>query len=58
MTIKSVRAQLAADPDLGAGNVLTTLVARGIGLDSPALTFDTDIGPHPAWQPLTVREFE
>lgn len=58
MTIKSVRAQLAADPDLGAGNVLTTLVARGIGLDSPALTFDTDIGPHPAWQPLTVRELD
>jgi acyl-CoA synthetase (AMP-forming)/AMP-acid ligase II len=58
MTVKSVRAQLAADPELGAGNVLTTLAARGIGLDNPALTFDTDVGPHPAWQPLTVRELD
>jgi acyl-CoA synthetase (AMP-forming)/AMP-acid ligase II len=58
MTVTSPRAQLAADPDLGAGNVLTTLVARGIGLDEPSLTFDTDVGPHPAWQPLTIRELD
>lgn len=56
--VKSVRAQLAADADLGAGNVLTTLVARGLGLDNPALTFDTDVDGLPAWRALTVRELD
>ncbi|HEY0804181.1 MAG TPA: class I adenylate-forming enzyme family protein, partial [Pseudonocardiaceae bacterium] len=59
MTAKSVRAQLAADPDLGAGNVLTTLVERGFGLDKPTFTFDTDVdGLIPAWQSLTVAELD
>jgi acyl-CoA synthetase (AMP-forming)/AMP-acid ligase II len=58
VTVKSVRAQLAADADLGAGNVLTTLVARGIGMDTPILTFDTDVDGIPAWQPLTVRDLD
>jgi acyl-coenzyme A synthetase/AMP-(fatty) acid ligase len=55
---KSIRAQLAADPDLGAGNVLTTLVRRGERLDEPMLTFDTEIGGFPAWQPLTLRQLD
>ena len=59
MTVMSVRAQLAADPDLGSGNVLTTLVERGIGLDKPTFTFDTAIdGRIPAWQALTLRELD
>ncbi|HEX4721916.1 MAG TPA: class I adenylate-forming enzyme family protein [Pseudonocardiaceae bacterium] len=59
MTAKSIRAQLAADPDLGAGNVLTTLVERGFGLDKPTFTFDTDVdGLIPAWQALTVAELD
>ncbi|HEX5405124.1 MAG TPA: class I adenylate-forming enzyme family protein [Pseudonocardiaceae bacterium] len=59
MTAKSVRAQLAADQELGAGNVLTTLVARGIGLDSPTLTFDTEIdGVIPALRALTLCELD
>jgi len=59
MTAKSVRAELAADPDLGAGNVLTTLVARGFGLDCPAFTFDTAIdGLIPAWRSMTVAELD
>jgi acyl-coenzyme A synthetase/AMP-(fatty) acid ligase len=58
MPAKSIRAQLAADPDLGAGNVLTTLVRRGDRLDEPVLTFDTDIGGIPAWQPLTIRQLD
>lgn len=51
-----VRAELAADPNLGTGNVLPTLVAKGEGLDDPTLTFDTDVDGHPAWQPMTLRQ--
>jgi acyl-CoA synthetase (AMP-forming)/AMP-acid ligase II len=59
MTAKSVRAQLAADQDLGSGNVLTTLVERGLGLDNPTLTFDTDVdGVIPAWQAMSLRELD
>jgi acyl-coenzyme A synthetase/AMP-(fatty) acid ligase len=54
----SVRAELAADPELGVGNVLSRLVARGEGLDEPLLTFDTPVGGHPAWQPLTLRQLD
>jgi acyl-coenzyme A synthetase/AMP-(fatty) acid ligase len=56
--MKSVRAQLAADPALGAGNVLTSLVDRGVGLDNPTLTFDTDVDGLPAWQPLRLRDLD
>jgi acyl-coenzyme A synthetase/AMP-(fatty) acid ligase len=58
MPAKSIRAQLAADPDLGAGNVLTTLVRRGDRLDEPVLTFDTAIGGFPAWQPLSISQLD
>ncbi|KAA2257285.1 acyl--CoA ligase [Solihabitans fulvus] len=58
MTPKTVRARLAADPALGAGNVLTTVVANGFGLDDPSLTFDTDVDGFPAWQPLRVRDVD
>jgi acyl-coenzyme A synthetase/AMP-(fatty) acid ligase len=57
MTLPS-RADLAADPELGIGNVLTTLVAHGVGLDVPALTFDTELDAHPAWQALTLRQLD
>ncbi|WP_026425278.1 class I adenylate-forming enzyme family protein [Actinokineospora inagensis] len=58
MTVKTTRAQLAANPDLGIGNVLSTLVHNGYGLDEPTLSFDTDVDGHPAWQALTLRELE
>jgi acyl-coenzyme A synthetase/AMP-(fatty) acid ligase len=59
MTVKSVRARLAGDRELGSGNVLTTLVAHGIGLDDPTLTFDTEIdGVLPAWRALSLRELD
>jgi acyl-CoA synthetase (AMP-forming)/AMP-acid ligase II len=59
MTAKSVRATLAADQDLGAGNVLTTLMAQGIGLDRPTLTFDTNVdGIVPAWQALPLWQLD
>jgi acyl-coenzyme A synthetase/AMP-(fatty) acid ligase len=59
MTVQSVRARLAGDRELGSGNVLTTLVAHRIGLDNPALTFDTEIdGVLPAWRALSLRELD
>ncbi|MFE2940702.1 class I adenylate-forming enzyme family protein [Streptomyces sp. NPDC059255] len=56
MNAKNDRAELAADPALGVGNALTTLVAKGIGLDAPALTFDTEVDGHPAWEAFTLAE--
>jgi acyl-CoA synthetase (AMP-forming)/AMP-acid ligase II len=56
--MKSVRAQLAADPELGAGNVLTTLMARGFGPENPTLTFDTEVDGLPPWQPLRLRDLD
>jgi len=58
MTGKSVRARLAADPRLGAGNVVTTLVAGGVDLDAPTLTFDTAVDGLPAWRALTLGELD
>jgi acyl-CoA synthetase (AMP-forming)/AMP-acid ligase II len=59
MTVKSVRARLAGNRDLGSGNVLTTLVAEDLGLDNPTLTFDTEIdGVIPAWRALSLRELD
>ncbi len=58
MSIRSIRAQLAGDPLVGAGNVLTTRIRLGLGLDEPLLTFDTPVDEHPAWQPLTLRELD
>ncbi|MEU7752345.1 class I adenylate-forming enzyme family protein [Micromonospora sp. NPDC049171] len=58
MDVKRMRAELAADPALGTGNLLTTLIARGEGLDDPALTFDTPVDDHPSWQPMSLNELE
>ncbi len=58
MTVRKLRAELASDPELGIGNVLSTLVARAGDSDDPALTFDTDVDGHPAWQPMTLRDIE
>ncbi|GAB2782257.1 fatty-acid--CoA ligase FadD5 [Streptomyces chlorus] len=56
MNPKNERAALAADQGLGVGNTLTTLLAQGTGLDTPTLTFDTEVDGHPAWQSLTLAE--
>ncbi|WP_051338496.1 class I adenylate-forming enzyme family protein [Streptomyces flavidovirens] len=56
MNPKNERAELATDQGLGVGNVLTTLLARGTGLDAPTLTFDTEVDGHPAWQALSLAE--
>jgi acyl-CoA synthetase (AMP-forming)/AMP-acid ligase II len=56
MSAKSIRARLAENQEVGAGNVLTTLAELDLGLDTPQLTFDTAAGQIPAWQPLTLRQ--
>jgi acyl-CoA synthetase (AMP-forming)/AMP-acid ligase II len=56
MTIANLRAALAADPDLGAGNVLVKLIEHGAPLDGPGMTFDTPLDDLPAWHALTLGE--
>lgn len=51
-----IRAALAADPGLGAGNVLHKLIEHGAPLDGPGMTFDTAVDHHPAGHPLTLGE--
>ncbi|MFC5266427.1 class I adenylate-forming enzyme family protein [Kribbella qitaiheensis] len=56
--MKSLRAQLAADPAIGAGNVLATVIAHGADLQGPGLTFDTAVDHFPAGHPLTLGELD
>ena len=42
MSATNHRAVLAADPELGAGNVLLGLAGHGADMDMPRVTFDTD----------------
>jgi 3-aminoavenalumate diazotase len=52
--IRDIRAALAADPDVGAGNALVKVIEHGAALDGPGITFDVDVDGHPAWEPLTL----
>ena len=54
MSAPNIRAVLAADPELGAGNVLMKLREHGAAADGPGITFDVDVDGHPAWTPLTL----
>ncbi|GAA3553873.1 class I adenylate-forming enzyme family protein [Kribbella ginsengisoli] len=56
--MKSLRAALAADPAIGAGNVLATVIAHGADLNGPGLTFDTPVDDFPAEHPLTLGELD
>ena len=56
MTVSGIRAALAADPGLGAGNVLLKLIEHGAPLDGPGMTFDTAVDDHPAGHALTLGE--
>ncbi|RAJ46196.1 acyl-CoA synthetase (AMP-forming)/AMP-acid ligase II [Kitasatospora sp. SolWspMP-SS2h] len=58
MSLRTLRAVLSADSSVGAGNVLTTRVEQGLGLDSPTLTFDTPVDGHPAGTALTLRQLD
>src|SRR3954452_845870 len=55
MHSSSLRAALAEDLELGAGNVLVRLAEHGADLDVPRVTFDTDVEAIPAWTPLSLR---
>jgi acyl-coenzyme A synthetase/AMP-(fatty) acid ligase len=54
MGAPNIRAVLAADPELGAGNVLGKLREHGAAADGPGITFDVAVDGHPAWTPLTL----
>ncbi|MFC1415663.1 class I adenylate-forming enzyme family protein [Streptacidiphilus cavernicola] len=56
MTSTNIRARLAADPDLGAGNVLPRLFAHEADPDGPGVCFDVPVDGHPAWQGLTLGQ--
>jgi acyl-coenzyme A synthetase/AMP-(fatty) acid ligase len=51
----NLRAELAADSELGAGNVLLRLAEHGADMDMPRVTFDTEIDGIAAWTPLSLR---
>ena len=55
MSTGNLRAELAADPELGAGNVLLRLAEHGADMDMPRVTFDTEIDGIAAWTPLSLR---
>jgi acyl-coenzyme A synthetase/AMP-(fatty) acid ligase len=51
----NLRAILAADTELGAGNVLLRLAEHGADMDMPRVTFDTGFDAIAAWTPLSLR---
>jgi 3-aminoavenalumate diazotase len=51
----NLRAVLARDMELGAGNVLCRLAEHGADMDMPRVTFDTGIDGIPSWTPLSLR---
>jgi acyl-coenzyme A synthetase/AMP-(fatty) acid ligase len=51
----NLRAVLAADQELGAGNVLLRLAEHGADMDVPRVTFDTEVDAIAAWTPLSLR---
>lgn len=55
MKASNPRAMLAADMELGAGNVLLRLAEHGADMDMPRVTFDTDVDGNPAWTALSLR---
>lgn len=54
MRATNIRAVLATDPEIGAGNVLAKLAEHGAAPDGPGITFDVDVDGNPAWAPLTL----
>ncbi|MEU4191015.1 class I adenylate-forming enzyme family protein [Kribbella sp. NPDC026611] len=56
--MKSLRARLAADPEIGTGNVLARVIAHGADLTGPGLTFDTPVDQFPAEHALTLGELD
>ncbi len=56
MTGTNIRARLAADPGLGAGNVLHKLFEHGADPDGPGAAFDVPVDGYPAEQGLTLGQ--
>lgn len=54
MAAGSLRAALARDLELGAGNVLLKLADYGADQDAPRVTFDTEVDGIAAWTPLSL----
>jgi len=46
MRTRGLRGALAADTELGAGNMLARVLAHGADPDGPGLTFDTAVDGH------------
>jgi acyl-CoA synthetase (AMP-forming)/AMP-acid ligase II len=55
VSASKLRAVLAADTELGAGNVLLRLAEHGADMDMPRVTFDTEVDAIAAWTPLSLR---
>ena len=55
MSAGNLRVVLAADQELGAGNVLLRLAEHGADMDMPRVTFDTEVDAIAAWTPLSLR---
>ena len=55
MSAINLRAVLAADTELGAGNVLLKLAEHGADMDMPRVTFDTEVDGIAPWTPLSLR---
>jgi acyl-coenzyme A synthetase/AMP-(fatty) acid ligase len=55
VSASNIRAVLAADTELGAGNVLLRLAEHGADMDMPRVTFDTEVDAIAAWTPLSLR---
>jgi acyl-coenzyme A synthetase/AMP-(fatty) acid ligase len=55
VTASNLRVVLAADQELGAGNVLLRLAEHGADMDMPRVTFDTEVDGIAAWTPLSLR---
>jgi acyl-coenzyme A synthetase/AMP-(fatty) acid ligase len=58
LSVRNIRALLAADPEVGAGNVLATRIRLGLGLDTPRIGFDTEVDGRPARELFTVDELD
>jgi acyl-coenzyme A synthetase/AMP-(fatty) acid ligase len=55
VSASNLRAVLAADDELGAGNVLLRLAEHGADMDVPRVTFDTAVDGIEAWTQLSLR---
>ncbi|HET9143208.1 class I adenylate-forming enzyme family protein [Actinophytocola sp.] len=58
MRARSMRAALLADENLGAGNVVATLLANGADPDGPGLLFDTEVDGHPAERMISLGRLD